>query len=93
MPLNERHLVVRAMRAAFDAMGGQPPGLRLTCPNVIPHARGLGSSSAAIVGGLALARALVADGAERLDDDALFRLAAAIEGHPDNVAPACSAAS
>jgi homoserine kinase len=85
---DESHLVVCAMRAAFAALGDQPPGLRLTCENVIPHARGLGSSSAAIVGGIALARALVADGAERLDDDAAFRLAAEIEGHPDNVAPA-----
>ena len=88
VPRDETHLVVRSMRAAFDVLGGQPPGLRLSCTNVIPHARGLGSSSAAIVGGLALARALVDDGAERLDDDALFTLAAGIEGHPDNVAPA-----
>jgi homoserine kinase len=88
VPRDESHLVVRAMRAAFAALGEQPSGLRLTCENVIPHARGLGSSSAAIVGGIVLARALVADGAERLDDDAAFRLAAEIEGHPDNVAPA-----
>jgi homoserine kinase len=88
VPRDESHLVVRAMRAAFDALGEQPAGLRLTCENVIPHARGLGSSSAAIVGGIVLARALVADGVDRLDDDAAFRLAATIEGHPDNVAPA-----
>jgi homoserine kinase len=88
VPRDESHLVVRAMRAAFGALGQQPPGLRLRCDNVIPHARGLGSSSAAIVGGLALARALVTDGPARLDDDALFRLAAGLEGHPDNVAPA-----
>jgi len=88
VPCDESHLVVRSMRAAFEALGEQPEGLRLTCHNVIPHARGLGSSSAAIVGGIVLARALVADGAERLVDDAAFRLAADIEGHPDNVAPA-----
>lgn len=88
VPRDETHLVVRSMRAAFAALGQQPAGLRLSCTNVIPHARGLGSSSAAIVGGLALGRALVSDGAERLDDDALFRLAADLEGHPDNVAPA-----
>ncbi len=89
VPLDESHLVVRSMHAAFDALGRRPPGLRLHCHNVIPHARGLGSSSAAIVGGLALARALVGDGDALLDDLALFRLAAEIEGHPDNVAPAC----
>ncbi len=88
VPLDETHLVVRAMRVCFDAMGVVPPGLRLSCRNVIPHARGLGSSSAAIVGGVALARELVAAGPSLLDDDAVFRLAAALEGHPDNVAPA-----
>lgn len=88
VPRDESHLVVRSMRAAFEAMGAEPPGLRLSCRNVVPHARGLGSSSAAIVGGLALARGLVAGGRLLFDDDAVFRLAARIEGHPDNVAPA-----
>ena len=88
VPLDEEHLVVRAMRRAFDAVGGQPTGLRLTCRNSIPHARGLGSSSAAIVGGLVLARALVDGGTTALDDAALLDLAIEMEGHPDNVAPA-----
>lgn len=88
VPRDESHLVVRSMRAAFVEMGVAPAGLRLACRNVIPHARGLGSSSAAIVGGVSLARALVAGGALLMDDDALFRLAARLEGHPDNVAPA-----
>jgi homoserine kinase len=88
VPRDETHLVVRSMRAAFELMGAQPPGLRLSCTNVIPHARGLGSSSAAIVAGVVLARGLVAGGALLADDQALFRLAARLEGHPDNVAPA-----
>jgi homoserine kinase len=89
VPLDEDHLVVRSMRAAFDALGDhQPVGLSLTCRNAIPHARGLGSSSAAIVGGLVLARALVEDGIRRLDDAAVLALAVELEGHPDNVAPA-----
>jgi homoserine kinase len=88
VPRDESHLVVRAMRVAFDALGVTQPGLRLTCRNTIPHARGLGSSSAAIVGGLVLARALVDGGAERLDAAALLDLAVGMEGHPDNVAPA-----
>jgi homoserine kinase len=88
VPRDEDHLVVRAMRLAFDALGGQPPGLTLRCSNMIPHARGLGSSSAAIVGGLVLARALVEGGAESLDDAALLELAVGLEGHADNVAPA-----
>ena len=89
VPLDEDHLVVRAMRRAFDALGGgQPTGLRLSCRNSIPHARGLGSSSAAIVGGLVLARALVDGGPDALGDAALLELAVEMEGHPDNVAPA-----
>lgn len=88
VPRDESHLVVRSMRAAFELMGAQPAGIRLTCENRIPHSRGLGSSSAAIVAGVSLARALVAGGQLLLADDALFRLAADIEGHPDNVAPA-----
>jgi homoserine kinase len=88
VPLDEHHLVVRSMRAAFDVLGGQPAGLSLRCRNSIPHARGLGSSSAAIVGGLVLARALVEEGTRRLDDEAVLDLAIELEGHPDNVAPA-----
>ena len=88
LPRDERHLVVRSMRAAFEALGVAPPGLVLRAVNRIPQSRGLGSSSAAIVGGLALGRALVENGAAVLDDAALLRLATRIEGHPDNVAPA-----
>lgn len=87
LPRDERHLVVRSMRAAFKILGVQPSGLRLRFENSIPQSRGLGSSSAAIVGGLALARALTTDG-DRFDDDSLLFLANQIEGHPDNVAPA-----
>lgn len=86
--LDESHLVVRAMQAAFDLMAETPPGLRLSCRNEIPHGRGLGSSSAAIVGGIWAARALVVGGAERLDDGAALQLAVDLEGHPDNVAAA-----
>lgn len=87
VPLDETHLVVRAMRLVWDRLGTRPPGLRLRCTNRIPHSRGMGSSSAAIVGGLVLARALAADGSA-CSDDALLELATGLEGHPDNVAPA-----
>jgi homoserine kinase len=83
---DETHLVVRAMRAAFARLGDQPPGLQLSCLNRIPHGRGLGSSAAAIVTGLLLARALVPDGTDRFADSELFALAVELEGHPDNVA-------
>lgn len=88
VPRDESHLVLRSMHAAFDLMGVTPGGLRLSCRNVVPHARGLGSSSAAIVGGIALARALVRDSEVLMDDLAAFQLATDLEGHPDNVAAA-----
>src|SRR3954471_5034152 len=87
LPKDEEHLVVRAMLATFDELGGRPAGLAVSCANRIPQARGLGSSSAAIVGGIQLARALVVDGRRRLDDEDALRIAAKLEGHPDNVAP------
>ncbi|MGW4946336.1 homoserine kinase [Actinoplanes sp. NPDC004185] len=84
LPTDESHLVVRAMLATFDELGARPAGVAVECVNRIPQARGLGSSSAAIVGGVQLARALVR---EQLDDEAALRIAARLEGHPDNVAP------
>jgi homoserine kinase len=88
VPLDERHLVLCSMRSTFEQLGVPMPGLRLRCRNVIAHSRGLGSSSAAIVAGVTLARALLHGGAELLDDDVVLDLAARLEGHPDNVAPA-----
>lgn len=82
----ENHLVVRAMRAAFGLLGGQPAGLALRSLNAIPHSRGLGSSAAAIITGILAARALVRDGAVLLPDQAVLKLATALEGHPDNAA-------
>ena len=83
---DKRNLVVRAVQTTFDALGGQPRGLEIVCANRIPHGRGLGSSAAAIVAGVLAARELVLGGSERLPDDAMLRLAAQLEGHPDNVA-------
>src|SRR5687767_15014750 len=63
LPTDERHLVIRAMLAAFDVLEERPPGLAIECQNHIPQARGLGSSSAAIVAGIVLARELTEGGA------------------------------
>ncbi|SFO93712.1 homoserine kinase [Amycolatopsis arida] len=82
VPTDESHLVVRALRRACAHLGVDVPGLRLRCHNVIPHARGLGSSAAAVVAGIAAGYAL--GGRER--DDAALRLAAEFEGHADNAA-------
>jgi homoserine kinase len=78
----EGHLVVKAIRAAADLLGYQPPGLELCCRNAIPHSRGLGSSAAAVVAGIVAAYGLA--GME-IDDRAL-QLAAEFEGHADNAA-------
>lgn len=86
VPADARHLVVRAVHRALDALGEPHPGLRLSCTNRIPHGRGLGSSAAAVVAGLLAGRALVADGRQRLPDDQLLALASEMEGHPDNAA-------
>jgi homoserine kinase len=83
---DRRNLVVKSAYAAFDVLGGKPRGLEVVCANRIPQGRGLGSSAAAVVGGIVGARALVVGGNERLDDEAVMRLAGEIEGHPDNVA-------
>ncbi|MEV4281241.1 homoserine kinase [Actinoplanes xinjiangensis] len=87
LPTGADHLVVRAMLETFDEAGVRPPGLAVECVNRIPQARGMGSSSAAIVGGVQLARGLIAGGLDLIDDAAALRIAARIEGHPDNVAP------
>jgi homoserine kinase len=79
---DESHLVLRALRTAADALGLPLPGVSLRCDNAIPHSRGLGSSAAAIVAGIAAAYGLAG---RPLDDDAL-QLAAEFEGHADNVA-------
>ncbi|SEO54813.1 homoserine kinase [Amycolatopsis saalfeldensis] len=82
VPTDETHLVVRAIRRACAHLGVRPPGLHLRCFNNIPHARGLGSSAAAVVSGVALGYALAG---VPLDDEAL-QLAAEFEGHADNAA-------
>lgn len=85
LPTDERNLVFQAAQALFTRVGVVPPGLHLALAMDIPLARGLGSSSAAIVGGLLGANQLTGS---PLDRDALLTMAVALEGHPDNVTPA-----
>jgi homoserine kinase len=88
VPDGEDHLVVRALRHALKAVGAdQPDGLELLCRNAIPHARGLGSSAAAVVAGVLAARCLLPE-PSALDDDAALIVASDLEGHPDNAAAA-----
>ncbi|NPV52348.1 MAG: homoserine kinase [Firmicutes bacterium] len=85
LPGDETNLVYRAAEAVYDATGREMPPVRLTLVNRIPLSRGLGSSSAAIVGGVLAANAILG---QPLGVDDIFELAVRLEGHPDNVAPA-----
>ncbi|WP_420175346.1 homoserine kinase [Luteococcus sp. OSA5] len=87
VPRDGSHLVVQVLTQALEELDCAAPGLRLRAHNRIPHSRGLGSSAAAIVAGLALAWALARPG-EELDLDWLCTRSSEWEGHPDN---ACAA--
>lgn len=87
VPLDESHLVVRAIDHVFARAGVRRPPLHLVARNSIPHSRGLGSSGAAIVAGVLAAQGLL-DGVVDLTANDLLTLATDLEGHPDNVAPA-----
>ena len=89
VPLDGSHLVVRAIEAGLSASGYAAPGLIVRCRNEIPHSRGLGSSAAAVVGGLAAVNGLVAQvGSDPMSESQLIQLAGEFEGHPDNAAAA-----
>jgi len=88
VPRTDKNLLVKAMHKGFDFLGGRPKGLAIRALNVNPHGRGLGSSASAIIGGLVLARALVLNGEDHMNDIALLSLATDMEGHPDNVSAA-----
>jgi homoserine kinase len=89
VPLTSDHLVVKALHRGLAAGGADVPGLVVRCRNAIPHSRGLGSSAAAVVGGLAAANGLLAQ-ADRdpLTETQLVQLASEFEGHPDNASAA-----
>jgi len=82
---NESNLVYKSFKIVADEIGCSLKGLKITIESNIPVSRGLGSSSACIVGGVFGANALL-NGI--LTKDELFNIAVKIEGHPDNIAPA-----
>jgi homoserine kinase len=87
--LDAGHLVVRAIERGLQAAGVSVPGLKVQCRNAIPHSRGVGSSAAAVVGGLAVVNSLLAQaGSTSLSQADLIQLASEFEGHPDNAAAA-----
>ena len=85
LPQDKDNLVMRSAQAVYDLTGSGSPRLRLSLYSNIPVSRGMGSSSAAIVGGIFAANETLG---RPLDQMAMLELATEIEGHPDNVAPA-----
>ncbi|GFG70263.1 homoserine kinase [Mycolicibacter senuensis] len=89
VPLTSDHLVVQGIRRGLREAGVDVPGMVVRCRNAIPHQRGLGSSAAAVVGGLAAVNGLVAQlDRPGLSESRLVQLASEFEGHPDNAAAA-----
>lgn len=89
VPLNAEHLVVQGILRGMREACVAAPGLVVRCHNAIPHSRGLGSSAAAVVGGLAVVNGLVAQCDQPgLSTTELIQLASEFEGHPDNAAAA-----
>ncbi len=86
------NLIHFGFRQAYAALGREAPTVRFEVDNPIPLARGLGSSSAALIAGAALADGWLATSSSTeaclLGRDGVFQLTAEHEGHPDNVAPA-----
>ena len=82
VPTGRENLVYQAAIAVFKYADVSIPELELEVESEIPLTRGLGSSAAAIVGGMAAANELLE---EPLSQNELFQLASEIEGHPDNV--------
>ena len=89
VPLDETHLVVRAIHRGLQAVSVSAPGMIVRCRNDIPHSRGLGSSAAAVVGGLSVVNGLTVQvGSTPLPERDLIQLASEFEGHPDNASAA-----
>lgn len=85
LTLDRSNMVVHAALAVYDACGKEPPGLYFKLTNRIPPGGGLGSSAAALVGGLLAANGLLGS---PLDEGTLLDIAIDLEGHPDNVTAA-----
>ena len=81
------NMIYSAMKLVFKKLKSKPKkGYIIKCINRIPLSRGLGSSSAAIIGGLLSASYMLGDKLSIEKD--ILNMAVQIEGHPDNVAPA-----
>jgi homoserine kinase len=87
MPKDETNYIVTGVKAAYDTAEKPMPPLKYHIVSRIPYARGLGSSSAAIVAGIIAGLVLAGHRLPVWGSESLLQIAASIEGHPDNVAP------
>jgi homoserine kinase len=85
IPTDQNNLLWKTACTLWKQIGLKPKPLKLTCESYVPPARGLGSSSTAVVAGLMIANAVAGYPMDRYD---LLKIATEIEGHPDNVTPA-----
>lgn len=84
LPRDESNLIPRVARSVAELRGRKIPGARLLVDSQIPLARGLGSSSAAIIAGISVFETL---SGECLSEAELFGYALRFEDHGDNLAP------
>ena len=85
IPFDDTNLVMQAAQQLFDKVNRRPKGLQIELVNNIPVNSGLGSSASAVLGGVVAANAIIGGDLSQYE---LLKLAADMEGHPDNVAPA-----
>jgi len=83
LPRDELNIILSAIKLVFDKAGEKLCGLRIRQVNQIPIGRGLGSSAATRLAGIMAANELLK---ANLSEGEILRLAAELEGHPDNVA-------
>ena len=85
IPVGEKNLIYRAICRVFDEVGYEKKGIKIIQNSEIPVTRGLGSSSACIIGGMLAANVI---SGRKLTYNRILDLATEFEGHPDNVTPA-----
>lgn len=82
---NENNLIYTSFLKTLEVLGKEVPGVKIAIDSQVPVSRGLGSSATCVVGGI-FGAYLLSD--TPIDKQQILEIACAIEGHPDNVAPA-----
>ncbi|MCH8206362.1 MAG: homoserine kinase, partial [Chloroflexi bacterium] len=85
LPRDKSNLIYKAFRRVFQEADRPVPKVRIVSENHVPIARGLGSSTTAVVGGLIAGNEVCG---RTLTKTRLLEIATDMEGHPDNAAAA-----